>query len=124
MVEVTDRWTHGFTREQFDFLQKTFAYKSEPGFARQTQTWLFAGIVVLGIAATGFLWTEIGSVRGELRTEIGSVRTEISSVKHELQTEISSVGDEVHENRTAILELVKGQSRIEAILEERLPRSE
>ncbi len=50
-------------------------------------------LVALGIAATGFLYSEIGSVR-----------------------------EGVGENRAAISELAKGQARIEAILEERLPR--
>ncbi len=52
-------------------------------------------LVALGVAATGFLYSEIGFVREELRTEIGSVRTEISSVREELRTEIGSVRTEI-----------------------------
>ena len=51
---------------------------------------------------------EIGSVREELRTEIGSVRNELRG--------------EIAVNRAAITELANGLARIEAILEERLPR--
>ncbi len=55
------------------------------------------GLLALGLAVSGFLWTEIGSVRTELR-------------------------EEIRENRAAIAQLAEGQARIEAILEERLPR--
>jgi hypothetical protein len=67
------------------------------GFDRTTLMWLIGGLVAIGIAVSSVLWAEIGSVRAELR-------------------------DEIRENRTAIAELAKGQARIEAILEERLPR--
>ena len=110
---------------------------------RATQMWITGGLTALGVVAFGVLWTEIGS----LRAEIGSVRAEIGSVRAELQQEIGSVRaeigsvqaeigsvraeigsaraelqQEIHENRAAILELAKGQARIEAILDERLPR--
>ena len=115
MADTTERTSHGFTREQIEFLQETFARKSLHGFDRPTLMWLIGGIVAAGLLVSGALWTEIGSVREELRAEIGSVRTE-------LRAEIGSVRDEVRENRAAIAELAKGQARIEAILQERLPR--
>ena len=105
MADATERTRHGFTREQVEFLQETFAKKAAQGFDRPTQMWLIGGLVAIGIAAFGVIWAEIGSVREDLRAEIGSVR------------------DEIRENRAAIAELAKGQARIEAILEERLPRN-
>ncbi len=59
--------------------------------------WLIGGLAVAGLAGFGILWGEIGSLREEVR-------------------------EEIRENRTAITELAKGQARIEAILDERLPR--
>ena len=113
MADVAER--HGFMREQIEFLQETFARKSAHGFDRPTLKWLFGGTVAAGLAVAGLLWAEIGSVREELRAEIGSVRAEIGSVRTELR-------EEIRENRAAITELAKGVTRIEAILEERLPR--
>lgn len=104
MAETTERTSHGFTREQIDFLQETFARKSVQGFDRPTLMWLFGGLLLLGLAVPGVLWTEIGSVRDELRGEVRENRAAISA------------------NRAAIAELAEGQARIEAILEERLPR--
>ncbi|MYH50275.1 MAG: hypothetical protein F4151_12295 [Gammaproteobacteria bacterium] len=118
MADVTERTGHGFTREQLDFLQETFARRSAQGFDRSTLKWLFGGLFAAGLAISGLLWAEIGSVR----SEIGSVRSEIGSVRSELRAEI-------RENRIAIAELAKGQAeiakglaRLEAIIEERLPR--
>ena len=93
LAGTTERNTHGFTQEQLDFLLETIARKSAQGFDRPTQMWLIGGLVAIGIAVAGVIWSEIGSVR-----------------------------DEVRANRAAIAELAKGQARIEAILEERLPR--
>ena len=94
MANASEGTRHGFTREQIDFLQEQYGRKTAEGFDRPTQMWLIGGLVAIGIAVAGVLWSEIGSVR-----------------------------DEVRENRAAIAELAKGMARIEAILEERLPRS-
>ncbi len=107
MADLTD---HGFTPRQMAWLERQFAVLR--GFDRPTVMWMFGGLTALGIAASSFLWAEIGSVR----EEIGSVREEIDSLREELR-------EEIRENRTAITELAKGQARIEAILEERLPRN-
>ena len=120
MAEVAER--HGFTREQIEFLQETFARKSAHGFDRPTLKWLFGGTVAAGLAVAGLLWAEIGSVREELRAEIGSVRAEIGSVRAEIGSVRTELREEIRENRAAITELAKGVTRIEAILEERLPR--
>ncbi len=72
-------------------------------------------LIALGAAATGFLYAEVGSVREELRTEIGSVREELRTEIGSVRTEIGSLRDQVQAN-TAVL------ARIEAILNERLPR--
>ena len=111
MVDATEQARHGFTREQIDYLQEMFLRKSAQGFDRPTQMWLIGGLVAMSLAIAGAIWAEIGSVREELRGEISSVRDEISSVR-----------DETRENRAAISELAEGQARIEAILNERLPR--
>ncbi|MDE0694944.1 MAG: hypothetical protein OXH76_03815 [Boseongicola sp.] len=116
MADATERDRHGFTREQIEFLRDTLGRPSAQGFDRPTQMWLFGGLLVLGLAVSGVLWAEIGSVRDELRAEIGAVRIE-------LRAEIGAVREEVKENRAAIAELAKGIARIEAILEERLPRN-
>ena len=99
---------HGFTREQIEFLRETLGRTSAQGFDRSTLMWLIGGIVAAGLFVSGALWTEIGSVRDELRSEF--------------RTEIASVREEIRENRAVITELAKGVTRIEAILEERLPR--
>jgi hypothetical protein len=106
LADATERTIHGFTQEQLDFLREEIARKSAQGFDRTTLMWLIGGLVAIGIAVSSVLWAEIGSVRAELR-------------------------DEIRENRTAIAELAKGQAelakglaRIEAILEERLPRGQ
>ena len=88
---------HGFTQEQVAWLRREFGRRGDAGFDRPTLMWLLGGMTALGIAAAGFIWAEIGSVREELRGEIA-------------------------ENRAEIAGLAKGQARIEAILEERLPR--
>ncbi|MYG28115.1 MAG: hypothetical protein F4213_19190 [Boseongicola sp. SB0677_bin_26] len=112
MADATERTQHGFTREQIEFLRETLGRPAAQGFDRPTQMWLIGGIVAAGLLVSGALWTEIGSVREELRSEL---RFEIGSVRSELQKEI-------RENRAVIAELAKGLARIEAILEERLPR--
>ena len=78
-------------------MQDMIARKAVQGFDRPTQMWLFGGLFAAGLAVSGVLWSEIGSVRAELR-------------------------EEIRENRDAISELAEGLARIEAILEERLPR--
>ena len=93
MADVADLTSSGFTKEQADALQKAFGRKDAQGFDRTTTMFLVGGLTALGVAVSGVIWAEIGSVRAELR-----------------------------ENRAAIAELAKGQARIEAILEERLPR--
>lgn len=77
-------------------------------FDRPTRMWLIGNVVAMGLAVAGVIWAETGSVRGELRAE--------------LRTEVGSVRNEIRENRVANSEPVKGHSRIEAILEQRLPR--
>lgn len=109
MAEATELTKHGFTREQADALQKMFGRKAEQGFDRPTLMWLIGGLTALGVAVASIVWAEIGSVRNELREEISSVRDELR--------------EEIAANRTQIAELAKGQARILAILEERLPRN-
>ena len=109
---------HGFTRAQIEFLRETLAPTSAQGFDRPTLMWMFGGLLALGLAVSGVLWAEIGSVRDE----IGSVRDEIGSVRTELRTEIRENRAAISANRDAIAELAEGVTRIEAILEERLPR--
>ena len=106
---MTERTRHGFTPEQIEFLQELIARKATPGFDRPKLMCLIGGLVAAGLAVAGLLWAEIGSVREELGFEIGSVRAELR--------------EEIRENRSAIAELAKGQARIEAILDERLPRN-
>ncbi|MYF38119.1 MAG: hypothetical protein F4219_05025 [Gammaproteobacteria bacterium] len=121
MADAAER--HGFTREQIEFLRETLGRPSAQGFDRPTLKWLIGGTVAAGLAMSGILWAEIGSVREELRAEIGSVRAEIGSVRTELRAEIRENRVAISANRDAIAELAKGQARIEAILEERLPRA-
>ncbi|MCY4306204.1 MAG: hypothetical protein OXC62_15730 [Aestuariivita sp.] len=98
------------------WLRQEFVQRVAIGFDRPTMMWIIGGLTGIGIAAFGILWSEIGSVRDELRTEI-------SSVRDELREEISSVREEVKENRARIVDIATGLARIEAILEERLPRN-
>ena len=102
-LELSDasEWIrHGFTREQADFLENKISRRPEQGFDRSTQMWLIGGLFAAGLAVSGVIWAEIGSVRQE----------------------ISSFREEVLQNRAAIAELAKGLTRIETILEERLPK--
>ncbi len=100
MANASEGTRHGFTREQLEFLREEFGRKAAEGFDRPTQMWLIGGLVAIGLAVAGMIWAQIGANRVEIR-----------------------------ENRAAIAELAKGQAelakgqaRIEAILEERLPR--
>ena len=81
----------------------------------------------LGIAASSVLFSQIGSVREELRHEIGTVRGEISSVRgeigslrEELQGEISSLREELQGEINSLREVVNDNraalARIEALL--------
>ena len=115
MADATERTRHGFTQQQLEFLRDEFARKAVQGFDRPTQMWLIGGLVAAGLAVAGVLWAEIGSVREELGYEIGSVRAE-------LREEIRENRSAIAVNRDAISELAEGLARIEAILEERLPR--
>ena len=130
MADAMELTKNGFTREQADALWKTFGQKAERSFDRSTLMWLIGGLTGLGIFLAGVIWAEIGTAQNELRSEIGTVRdelrSEIGTVRDELRSEIGTVRDElrgeIRENRAAIADLAKGQARIEAILEERLPR--
>ena len=94
-----------FTDQQLAWLERWLEkHRSgvERSFDRATLMWIIGGLTALGVVAFGVLWSEIGSVREEIR-----------------------------ENRSAIVELSRGQTelattlaRIEAILDERLPRPE
>ena len=85
-------------------MQELIAHRAAQGFDRPMLMWLIGGLVAAGLAVSGVLWSEIGSVRVELREEIRENRAAIAV------------------NRDAIAELAEGQARIEVILEERLPR--
>ena len=97
-----------FTDGQLAWLDRWLERRLEdrwPGagrsFDRATIMWITGGLTALGVAAFSVLRAEIGSLRTEMQQEI-------------------------RENRAAIIELAKGQARMEAILEaildERLPR--
>ena len=107
LADDTERTRHGFTQEQLAFLFETLAPRTEPGFDRSTLLWLIGILVAIALAVSGFIWAELHS----LRSGFGSIRTELVSLR-----------EEIRENGAAIAELAKGQARIEAILEERLPR--
>ena len=113
-----DSTKEAFSEEQIAWLERRFGAgrsTAESSYDKGTLRTVAAGLFALGLAATAFLYSEIGSVRdelrSELRTEIGSVRGEIGSVRGE----IGSLRDQVQDNRAAL-------ARIEAILDERLPR--
>ena len=84
---------------------QTFAPRAATGFDRPTLMWLFGGLTAIGIMAFGTIWNEIGSLREEVREEIGSIC------------------EEVKENRARITDIANSLTRIETILEERLPRN-
>ena len=124
-LELSDasEWIrHGFTREQADFLENKISRRPVQGFDRSTQMWLIGGLFATGLAVSGVIWAEIGSVRDELGAGIGSVRDELGDEIGSVRQEISSFREEVLQNRAAIAELAKGLTRIETILEERLPK--
>jgi len=117
---MTETAEHGFTRDQVNWLDRRFGAgpHAGQGFDKSTIMWMVGGLVAMGITAAGGLYVVLGDRIDSVRTEVQSVRTEMQSVR----TEMQSVRDEIRENRAAIAELAKGQTRIEAILEERLPR--
>ena len=122
---MADTAEHGFTPAQLAWLEKRFnAIRpvADRGFDRATIMWMLGGLTALGVAASSILYTEIGSVREELRREIGSVRTEIGSVREELGTEISSLRTEIGSLRDQAQANTVALARIEVILNERLPR--
>ena len=94
MADATERTRHGFTQQQLEFLRDEFARKAVQGFDRPTQMWLIGGLVALGLAVSGVMWSEIRANR-----------------------------DAITELAKGQAELAKGIARIEAILEERLPRN-
>ncbi len=102
---------HGFTSEQMAWLEWRFStlQRIDRSLDRATIMWIIGGLTALGVAVSGVLYSEIGSVRDELRAEIGSVRDE-------LRDEMGSLRDQVQANTAAL-------ARIEAILNERLPRN-
>lgn len=115
LADTTEPTRHGFTPEQMDWIERrleahTNRYRSgnDRGGELSMLKWAIGGLFVLGLATAGYLATQMQSVENELRTEIGSVREELRG--------------EIAANRSAIAELAEGQARIEAILEERLPR--
>ncbi len=91
-----------FTPEQVVWLEKRINAawsQAERGFDKATLMWIIGGLTALGVAVSAILYNEIGSVQDELRAEIGTVRAQVS------------------DNRASL-------ARIEAILNERLPRNE
>ena len=94
MADASEGTSHGFTREQIEFLREQFARKNAQGFDRPTQMWLIGGLVALGLAVSGVMWSEIRANR-----------------------------DAITELAKGQAELAKGIARIDAILEERLPRA-
>ena len=84
-----DSAKEAFTQEQMEWLEKRFRAlepTTEHGYDKGTVRAVAAGLFALGLAASAFLYSEIGSVR-----------------------------EQVQDNRAAL-------ARIEAILDERLPR--
>ena len=107
-----------FTQEQIAWLERRFGAgrsTGESGYDKGTLRTVAAGLFALGLAATAFLYAEVGSVRDELRAEIGSVQHELNAEIVSVRGEIGSLRDQVQDNRAAL-------ARIEAILDERLPR--
>ena len=90
---------HIFTPEQEAWLERRFGASrpADRNFDRATIMWIIGGLTALGVAVSGVLYSEIGSLRDEFRGEIAGVR------------------DQVQANTAAL-------ARIEAILDERLPR--
>ena len=86
-----DSAKEAFTPEQMDWLEKRFRAlgpTADHGYDKGTVRTVAAGLFALGLAASAFLYAEIGSIR-----------------------------DQVQDNRAAL-------ARIEAILDERLPRDD
>ena len=94
---------HGFTAEQSAWLAAQFsAARSNAGFDKATIKWMVGGLVAIGIAVAGAIWSEIRENRSAI-TELAKGQAELAK---------------------GLAELAKDLARIEAILNERLPRSE
>ncbi len=116
MAGTTEPARHGFTLEQMDWIERRLeAQANRSGGYRSGEIsmlkWAIGGLFVLGLATAGYLSTQIQSVETALRGEIAESRDAIAENRNAIA-----------ENRDAIADLAKGLARIEAILDERLPR--
>ena len=123
MADVSALTDSGFIKEQAAGLAKWLAENrtEQSTIDGRTLKWLLGGIVALGVAFAGAFYTELRFVRAELGGEIAALRMELGGEIAALRKEL---GGEIMANRDDIADLAQGQARIEAILEERLPRSE
>jgi len=87
---------NGFTPQQLREIDRRIKAAAGPGDL-PTLKWVIGGLFLLVLGSTAFLFEKMEASRDELRGEIGAVR------------------DQIQTNASALV-------RIEAILEERLPR--
>ena len=109
LADTTESARHGFTPEQMDWIEgwlEALAIRSNGDRSGEVSMFKRAtgGLVVLGLATTGYLSAQIQSVEDGLRGEIAVNREGIA------------------ENRAVIADFAKGLARIEAFLDERLLR--
>lgn len=67
---------HGFTSEQLAWLEKRFdAVRpvADRGFDRATIMWIIGGLTALGVAVSGVLYAEIGSVRDQVQANAAAL---------------------------------------------------
>jgi len=98
---------NGFTPQQLREIDRRIKAAAGPGDL-PTLKWVIGGLFLLVLGSTAFLFEKMEASRDELRGEINVVRDE-------LRGEIGAARDQIQANASALV-------RIEAILEERLPR--
>ena len=128
---MADTTTHGFTREQLAWLDKRVgrAQDDNIAFDKATTKWFIGGIIALGLTASGFLYSEIRSLREDFQSMQGDIRT-MQGVIHTMQGDIKTNQEEIRllrEDNKSLKEQVQANTaalvRIETILDERLPKN-
>ena len=82
---------HGFSAEQLAWLKAQFsAATSSTGFDKATIMWIVGGLVAQGVVALGLLYTEIGSVRGQVQANTVAL-ARIEAKQDGLATDVSEI---------------------------------
>ena len=107
----------GFTQEQLDWLELRLAanadrFRNGHGGEISMLKWATGGLFVLGLAATGFLYSEIGSVRDQVQdntSALARIEVEIDGLKES----VGRIEVEIDELKESVGRIEEGLVRIE-----------